>query len=72
MDHHDFYTEKKYCEECGTYRTYLQSIERSYCSHCGAEVRLFSKPDWEAFHESLQVRRPKGGRPRKGQGKESA
>ena len=26
----------------------------------------------EAFHESLQVRRPKGGRPRKGRGKESA
>jgi hypothetical protein len=41
------------------------SIEHSYCVQCGGEVRLFSKEDWENFHENLTARRPRGGRPRK-------
>ncbi|MEM7306707.1 MAG: hypothetical protein AAF682_08555 [Planctomycetota bacterium] len=72
MDRPDFYSDKKYCDHCGTYRNYLQSLEHSYCSHCGSEVRLFSEADWETFHAELKDRRPKGGRPRKNRGKESA
>ncbi len=72
MDQPDFYSDKKFCDRCGTYRAYLQSLEHSYCVECGTEVRLFSEQDWEAFHSSLKERRPKGGRPRKDRGKESA
>ena len=72
MDYPDFYSDKKFCDACGTYRAYLQSLEHSYCAQCGAEVRLFSETDWEAFHAELKERRPKGGRPRKNRGKESA
>lgn len=61
----DFYSDRKYCDQCGTYVSYLMSVDSSYCVECGAEVHLFSKEDWEDFHESLQSRRPKGGRPRK-------
>jgi hypothetical protein len=48
------------------------SVEASYCIHCGERVHLFSSDDWESFNKSLQERRPKGGRPRKKRGKESA
>jgi len=72
MDHTDFYSDKKFCDACGTYRPYLQSLEHSYCAQCGSEVRLFSEADWEHFHTELKERRPKGGRPRKEHGKESA
>ena len=41
------------------------SIEHSFCVECSGEVRLFSKEDWESFHDSLQARKPKGGRPRR-------
>ena len=71
MDHTDFYNDRKYCTGCEDYVPYLQSVEHSYCSVCGEQVRLFSDEDWEAFHASLKERRPKGGRPRK-QDKESA
>ena len=78
MAHHhgdnDFYSDRKYCDHCGEYVSYLMSVDSSYCVHCGTEVHLFSKEDWADFNESLQARRPKGGRPRKSpqRGKESA
>jgi hypothetical protein len=72
MDHLDFYDDKKYCAACGTYVRYLVSVDHSYCVQCGGVVQLFSEQDWSRFQESLQARRPKGGRPRKGKGKESA
>ncbi|MCZ6598080.1 MAG: hypothetical protein O7B99_10605 [Planctomycetota bacterium] len=68
----DFYNDKKWCAHCEGYTTYLQSLEHSYCAQCGNKVRLFSEEDWSSFHESLKERRPKGGRPRKNRGKESA
>jgi len=61
----DFYNDRKYCENCQDYVSYLQSMEQSYCVQCGEAVRLFSDEDWTAFHQSLKERRPKGGRPRK-------
>jgi hypothetical protein len=72
MDHTDFYNDRKYCTECRAYVPYLQSLEHSYCANCGRSVRLFSEKDWQAFHESLKDKKPKGGRPRKGHNKESA
>jgi hypothetical protein len=65
MDHADFYSDRKYCPECEGYVAYLMSLETSYCASCGSEVRLFSKADWDNFHESIKTQRPKGGRPRK-------
>jgi len=65
MDQTDFYNDRKYCTACDAYVPYLQSMEHSYCALCGAQVRLFSEADWNAFNESLKERKPKGGRPRK-------
>ena len=65
METNDFYNDRKYCHECDEYVPYLRSMEHSYCVQCGTEVRLFSRDDWERFHESLKERKPKGGRPRK-------
>ncbi len=70
MDYGDFYDDCKYCPRCEGYVHYLISMEHSYCVSCGGVVRLFSDSDWSHFNESLQQRRPKGGRPRKD--KESA
>ena len=67
MDHPDYYSDRKFCGHCDAYVPYLMSVEHSYCVECGSEVRLFSERDWEAFNESMQARRPKGGRPRKHQ-----
>jgi hypothetical protein len=72
MERADYYEDQKYCKECGQYVHYLMSVEASYCIHCGERVHLFSSDDWESFNKSLQERRPKGGRPRKKRGKESA
>jgi len=72
MEHSDFYNDRKFCQDCGDYVPFLQSIEQSYCAVCGSTVRLFSEDDWTAFHDSLKERRPKGGRPRKQDNKESA
>lgn len=73
METADYYNDRKYCQRCRDYVAYLQSMEHSYCAVCGGQVRLFSEDDWAAFTESLKERRPKGGRPRKGErGKESA
>ena len=59
----DFYSDRKYCDACQKYVSYLMSIEASYCVECGGEVHLFSKDDWQDFNENLQARRTKGGRP---------
>jgi len=73
MEPSDFYSDRKYCHHCEEYVPYLHSLEHSYCSICGHEVRLFSEEDWDHFNASLKERRPKGGRPRKNrQDKESA
>ena len=45
----DFYNDHKYCEHCQDYVPYLQSLEKSFCSCCGAEVSLFSGEDWQSF-----------------------
>ena len=68
----DFYNDRKFCERCQTYVSYLQSTDHSYCVQCGNPVRLFSTEDWSAFHEELKERRPKGGRPPRDRNKESA
>ena len=72
MDPLDYYSDRKFCTQCNAYVAYLMSVDHSYCAECGTEVRLFSKEDWSAFNESMQAKRPKGGRPRKSQNKESA
>ena len=72
MDHPDFYSDRKYCHQCQDYVCYLMGIEHSYCVQCGTQVRLFSDDDWKVFNESMNARKPKGGRPRKNRGKESA
>ena len=68
----DFYGDRKYCDQCQRYVSYLMSVDRSFCVECGAKVHLFSQKDWQIFNSSLQERRPKGGRPRKNKDKESA
>lgn len=68
----DFYSDRKFCQHCAGYVPYLMSLDQSYCVQCGEVVRLFSDEDWEHFNENVQRNRPKGGRPRKGRGKESA
>ncbi len=65
MDPRDYYADRKWCPTCTEYVSYLMSIEHSYCTQCGGEVRLFSSADWEAFNDSMDLKRPKGGRPRK-------
>jgi len=72
MDYLGFYDERKYCPACRNYVRYLVSIDHSYCVTCGEAVQLFSQQDWSKFQESLQARRPKGGRPRRHKGRESA
>ena len=72
MDNLDYYSDKKFCSSCDEYVSYLMSVEHSYCVQCGEEVRLFSKEDWTEFHEAMQARRPKGGRPRKNAKKKPA
>lgn len=69
MDHPDYYSDRKFCAQCNDYVAYLMSLDNSYCAECGGEVRLFSESDWQVFNESMQSRRPKGGRPRKNQGR---
>ncbi|NUQ48591.1 MAG: hypothetical protein HUU27_01530 [Phycisphaerae bacterium] len=68
METPDFYSDRKFCAHCNRYVPYLMSVDRSYCAECGKEVRLFSKEDWSSFHQNVQDRKPKGGRPRKAGG----
>lgn len=65
MEHADYYSDRKFCTKCDGYVPYLMSIDHSYCTQCGSEVRLFSKSDWSEFQSTVAERRPKGGRPRK-------
>ncbi len=65
MDTSNYYNDKKWCPACEAYVPYLMSIEHSYCTGCGSEVRLFSDEDWSEFQEGMTARRPKGGRPSK-------
>ncbi len=71
MEQSNYYSDHKYCTHCQKYVSYLMSTDHSYCTECGERVKLFSKEDWEQFHEGLSRQRPKGGRPRK-RGRESA
>lgn len=72
MDNRDYYSDHKYCQNCQKYVSYLMSMEHSYCIECGERVRLFSERDWVEFNDTLTRQKPKGGRPRKQRGKESA
>ena len=72
MEQPDYYTDLKFCSKCAKYVPYLMGMEHSYCTDCGNRVRLFSENDWVAFNENLTRQKPKGGRPRKQRGKESA
>ena len=51
MMHHanHSYDDRKFCQACDTYVTYLQSVDQSYCVQCGGVVRLFSDDDWSRF-----------------------
>jgi hypothetical protein len=64
MERRDYYSDRKFCGQCAGYVPYLMSVDRSYCAQCGSEVRLFSESDWTQFHQAIQEKRPKGGRPR--------
>jgi hypothetical protein len=72
MDNRDYYNDHKYCTSCCKYVPYLMSMDHSYCVDCGARVKLFSQEDWSNFNENMVRQKPKGGRPRKQGGKESA
>ncbi|MBL9077637.1 MAG: hypothetical protein JNL08_09045 [Planctomycetes bacterium] len=50
----EFYDEKKWCEQCGTYVSFLMSVNHSYCVHCGGRVRLFSRNDSAHFQDHVQ------------------
>jgi hypothetical protein len=72
MENSNYYNDHKYCQHCQKYVSYLMSMEHSYCIECGERVKLFSKEDWVNFNETMTRQKPKGGRPRKQRGKESA
>jgi anaerobic ribonucleoside-triphosphate reductase len=72
MEQRDYYGDLKFCANCQKYVSYLMSTDHSYCIECGERVKLFSKEDWVQFHENLNRAKPKGGRPRKHRGRESA
>ena len=50
----EFYTEQKWCDECGTYVRFLMSVNHSYCVDCGSKVRLFNRNDASGFQERVQ------------------
>jgi hypothetical protein len=72
MEQPNYYSDLKYCAKCAEYVPYLMGMEHSFCTACGSRVRLFSENDWTAFNDNLVRQKPKGGRPRKQRGKESA
>ena len=72
MEPRDYYNDRKYCAHCQKYVSYLMGMEYSYCVDCGNRVRLFSDSDWVQFNDNLTRQKPKGGRPRKQRGNESA
>lgn len=64
MDIIDYYSEKKWCEPCTDYVSFLMSVERSYCVNCGSPVRLFSKKDLQAFTDGMERDKGAGARRR--------
>lgn len=57
MDTRDFYHDKKWCGQCNDYVRYLMSINYSFCTDCGAQVKLFSKDDAERFSTEVEKRK---------------
>lgn len=53
-----FEDDRRYCDACERYVSYLLSPQVAYCARCGADVRLFSDEDRRRFQDSL--RRPLG------------
>lgn len=50
----EFYNERKWCDQCGTYVRYLMSVNHSYCIDCGQRVRLFNRNDTAGFQDRVQ------------------
>ncbi len=57
MGNQDFYSERKWCDQCKGYVRYLMSVDHSYCIDCGHRVRLFSAEDQKRFSETVQKHR---------------
>jgi hypothetical protein len=57
MTNQDYYAERKWCDACRTYVHYMMSVNHSYCVHCGARVRLFSKEDSQRFSAEVERRK---------------
>ena len=72
MERPDYYSDKKFCDNCNGYVNYLMGLDTSWCVSCGERVKLYSPDDWDHFREHLESRKTRGGRPRKNTGKESA
>jgi len=51
----NYFEDTKFCPCCREYVLYLKSPKASYCSDCGAKVRLFSAEDKRAFKRSLKI-----------------
>ena len=73
MERPDYYSDKKFCDNCNDYVNYLMGLDTSWCVNCGERVRLYSPDDWNHFRDNLDARKNRGGRrSKKGKGKESA
>jgi len=74
MERPDYYSDKKFCDNCNTYVNYLMGLDTSWCVSCGERVKLYSPDDWDHFREHLDARKSRNGRrrPQKKKGKESA
>ena len=57
MTERNFERDKKWCPKCEDYRRYMMSVNHSFCTDCGTQMRLFSKKDQERFTEEVQRRR---------------
>tara|TARA_R110002094_G_scaffold118906_3_gene114105 strand:+ start:483 stop:770 length:288 start_codon:yes stop_codon:yes gene_type:complete len=50
----EFYTEKKWCDDCDGYVRFMMSVNHSYCIECGGRVRLFNRNDSANFQDTVQ------------------
>ncbi|HEX6812987.1 MAG TPA: hypothetical protein VF384_15285 [Planctomycetota bacterium] len=50
----EFYNERKWCDNCRQYVSFLMSVNYSYCVLCGGRVRLFSRADADSFQQNVQ------------------
>ena len=57
MNERNFERDKKWCPKCEEYQRYMMSVNHSFCTNCGTQMRLFSKKDQERFTEEVQRRR---------------